>query len=260
MDQQDLPGDGARLLGLRSRQYDGSKPACVMIFQDGGGLVAENGTWRAPIVFDNLIHKREIPVTIGIFINPGVLPAFRPDTQQSRYNRSFEYDALGDRYARFLLEEILPEVGKQYKLSNDPNDRRSAGSSSGAIAAFTAAWERPDAFRRVLSFIGSYTNLRGGQIYSSLIRKTEPKPLRVFVQDGKADQNIYAGNWWIGNQDMASALEYAGLRYNFRCRHGGSQRQARVGDSARRACAGSGVITRSPSRQRRRSQIVTKCG
>ena len=196
-------------------QYDGSKPVCVMIFQDGGGLVAENGTWRAPIVFDNLIHKREMPVTIGIFINPGVLPALSPDTQQSRYNRSFEYDALGDRYARFLLEEILPEVGKQYKLSNDPNDRALAGSSSGAIAAFTAAWERPDAFRRVLSFIGSYTNLRGGQIYSSLIRKTEPKPLRVFVQDGKADQNIYAGNWWIGNQDMASALEYAGYDTTF---------------------------------------------
>lgn len=196
-------------------QYDASKPACVMIFQDGGGLVAENGAWRAPIVLDNLIHKREMPVTIGLFINPGVMPALSPDTQQSRYNRSFEYDALGDRYARFLLEEILPEVGKQYKLSNDPNDRALAGSSSGGIAAFTAAWERPDAFRRVLSFIGSYTNLRGGQIYSSLIRKTEPKPLRVYLQDGRADQNIYGGNWWIGNQDMASALEYAGYDATF---------------------------------------------
>ena len=166
-------------------------------------------------MFDNLIAKREMPVTIGIFINPGVLPALSPNTQQGRYNRSFEYDALGDRYARFLLEEILPEVGKQYKLSNDPNDRALMGSSSGGIAAFTAAWERPDAFRRVVSFVGSYTNLRGGQIYSSLIRKTEPKPLRVFLQDGLADQNIYAGNWWIANQDMASALEYAGYDTTF---------------------------------------------
>lgn len=195
-------------------QYQASKPACVMIFQDGAGFVSEEGTWRAPLVLDNLIHKRDIPVTIGIFINPGVLPA-SSEAAQPRYNRSFEYDTLGDRYARFLLEEILPEVGKQYSLSSDPGDRGLAGSSSGGIAAFTAAWNRPDAFRRVLSFIGSYTNLRGGQIYSSLIRKTEPKPLRIYLQDGKTDQNIYAGNWWIGNQDMASALEYAGYDTTF---------------------------------------------
>ncbi len=195
-------------------QYEASKPACVMIFQDGGGLVAEDGTWRAPIVLDNLIHKRDIPVTIGIFINPGVLPALS-EGAQARYNRSFEYDALGDRYARFLIEEILPEVGRQYNLSSDPNDRGLAGSSSGGIAAFTAAWNRPDAFRRVMSFIGSYTNLRGGQIYPSLIRRTEPKPLRIYLQDGRADQNIYGGNWWIANQDMASALEYSGYDATF---------------------------------------------
>jgi sugar lactone lactonase YvrE/enterochelin esterase-like enzyme len=195
-------------------QYDGSKPACVMIFQDGGGMVTETGSWRAPVVMDNLIAKREMPVTIGIFINPGVLPA-AGEGQQGRYNRSYEYDALGDRYARFLIEEILPEVGKTVKLSADPNDRALMGSSSGASAAFTAAWTRPDAFRRVMSFIGSYTNLRGAHVYSSLIRKTEPKPLRVFVQDGRADQNIYAGNWWVANQDMASALEYAGYDTTF---------------------------------------------
>ena len=195
-------------------QYDAARPACVMIFQDGGGLVSEKSAWRAPIVFDNLIHKRDMPVTIGIFIDPGVLPALA-EGQQARYNRSFEYDALGDRYARFLLEEILPEVGRQYNLSQNPNDRGIGGSSSGGIAAFTAAWNRPDAFRRVLSFIGSYTNLRGGHVYPSLIRKTEPRPLRVFLQDGRADQNIYSGNWWIGNQDMASALEFAGYDTTF---------------------------------------------
>ncbi|HYI94125.1 MAG TPA: SMP-30/gluconolactonase/LRE family protein [Bryobacteraceae bacterium] len=195
-------------------QYQASTPACVMIFQDGGGLVADTGTWRAPIVLDNLIHKRDFPITVGIFVNPGVLPALR-EGAQARYNRSFEYDALGDGYARFLIEEILPEVSRQYSLSSDPNDRGLAGSSSGGIAAFTAAWNRPDAFHRVLSFIGSYTNLRGGQIYSSLIRKTEPKPLRIYLQDGRSDQNIYAGNWWIANQDMASALEYSGYDSTF---------------------------------------------
>jgi len=193
-------------------QYKADKPACMMIVQDGGGWITtdEKSRFRAPIVMDNLIHKGEMPVTIGIFINPGVLPALDSQTQQGRYNRSFEYDGLGDRYARFLIEEILPEVAKSYNLSKDPNDRALAGSSSGGIAAFTAAWERPDQFRRVLSYIGSYTNLRGGQIYASLIRKVEPKPLRIFIQDGDHDQNIYAGNWWIANQDMFSSLEYAG--------------------------------------------------
>jgi sugar lactone lactonase YvrE len=155
-----------------------------------------------------------MPPTIGIFINPGVLPATSPD-RQPRFNRSFEYDALGDRYARFLIEEILLEVAKEYTLSNDPNAGAIAGSSSGGIAAFTAAWTRPDTFRRVLSFVGSYTNLRGGHVYSSLIRKTEPKPLRVYLQDGRNDQNIYSGNWFIGNQDMASALAYSGYDSTF---------------------------------------------
>ena len=195
-------------------QYNAANTAAVMIFQDGGGFAAETGSWRTPIVLDNLIHKREMPVTIGIFINPGVLPALSAD-QQARHNRSFEYDALNDRYARFLIEEILPEVSKTYKLSADPNDRGIAGSSSGGIAAFMAAWNRPDAFRRVISFIGSYTNLRGGQSVSSLIRKFEPKPIRVYLQDGSGDQNIYAGNWWIANQDMASALEYSGYDTTF---------------------------------------------
>jgi len=195
-------------------QYKSDKPACVMVFQDGAGYIAEDGRWRVPVVFDNLINRHEMPVTIGIFINPGVLPALTSD-QQSRYNRSFEYDGLGDRYARFLIEEILPEVGKSYNLSSDPNDRAISGSSSGGIAAFTAAWNRPDAFHRVLSFIGSFTNLRGGEIYASLIRKTEPKPLRIFLQDGKNDLNLYSGSWYIANQGVASALEYAGYESTF---------------------------------------------
>lgn len=190
-------------------QYCSSSPASVMVFQDGGGYIRENGSWRAPVVFDNLIHEGSMPVTIGVFINPGVVPAPN-DSSQPRYNRSFEYDGLGDAYARFLLEEILPEVGKSYNLTTDPNQRAIGGSSSGAICAFTAAWERPDAFRRVFSTIGTYVGLRGGNDYATMIRKTEPKPLRVFLQDGTNDLNIYAGDWWVANQDMASALEFAG--------------------------------------------------
>jgi len=195
-------------------QYSPEKPACVMIFQDGDGFIKEDGRSRAPIVFDNLIAKHDMPVTIGIFINPGVLKAPSPD-QQDRFNRSFEYDGMSDRYARFLLEEIIPEVAQHYNLSTNPDDRAIAGLSSGGICAFTVAWNRPDAFHRVLSFIGSFTDLRGGDVYPNLIRKTEPKPLRVFLQDGNHDLNIYAGDWWMANQSMASALQFAGYDVKF---------------------------------------------
>lgn len=190
-------------------QYDAANPACVMVFQDGGGYVRENGQFRVPVVFDNLIHRKQMPVTIAVCVNPGVVPAPADDAMH-RFNRSYEYDGLGDNYARFLLEELLPEVGKSYNLSDDPNDRAIAGTSSGAIAAFTVAWERPDAFRRVYSMIGTYVGLRGGDVYPTLIRKTEPKPLRIFLQDGSNDLNIYGGDWWVANQGMLSALKFSG--------------------------------------------------
>jgi enterochelin esterase-like enzyme len=195
-------------------QYRADAPAALMVFQDGARFVAEDGRWRVPIVFDNLIARGEMPVTIGLFVDPGVLPAPSAETQ-GRYNRSFEYDGLGDRYARFLIEELLPEIAKTHAISSDPNLRAIGGSSSGGICAFTAAWNRPDAFRRVLSFIGSYTGLRGGDGYATLVRKTEPKPIRVFLQDGSRDLDIYSGNWWIGNQGLSSALEYAGYDVKF---------------------------------------------
>jgi len=190
-------------------QYESGTPAAVMVFQDGGNYVREDGGWRVPIVFDNLIHRKEMPVTIGVFVNPGIVAA-RSDQAQPRFNRSFEYDAVSDRYVRFLLEEILPEVGKTYSLAQDGNSRAIAGASSGAIAAFTAAWQRPDAFSRVLSTIGTYVGLRGGNEYPTLVRKSEPKPLRIFLQDGSNDLNIYAGDWWLANQQMLSALTFAG--------------------------------------------------
>jgi len=190
-------------------QYQASKPASVMVVQDGGGWINESGRFRAPIVFDNLIHQGQMPVTIGIFVNPGIMPALTPDAQD-RFHRSFEYDAMSDRYARFLAEDLLPAVAAKYNLSTDANDRAIAGSSSGASAALIAAWHRPDQFRRVLSYIGSFTNLRGAQTLSSLIRKTEPKPLRIFLQDGRNDQSIYAGSWFRANEDIQMALAYAG--------------------------------------------------
>ena len=191
------------------KQYDATKPACVMVFQDGAGYINPEGNWRVPVVFDNLIHKKEMPVTIGIFINPGVVPA-TSDNALARFNRSFEYDGLGDRYVRFLLEEILPEVGKKHNLAKDGNSRAIAGSSSGAICAFTAAWERPEEFSRVFSTIGTYVGLRGGNDYPTLIRKTEAKPIRVFLQDGSNDNNGYGGNWFLANQEMLSAFEFSG--------------------------------------------------
>jgi gluconolactonase len=207
-------------------QYDAAKPACVMVFQDGRGYVSEDGQFRVPVVFDNLIHKKQMPVTIAVCVNPGVVPAPN-ENAQPRFNRSLEYDGLGDRYVRFLLEELLPEVGTNFNLSDDPNDRAIAGASSGAIAAFTAAWERPDAFRRVYSMIGTFVGLRGGDAYPTLVRKTEPKPIRLYLQDGNKDLNIYGGDWWVANLDMLSALEFSG--YDLRHTWGGGGHSGKQG-------------------------------
>jgi gluconolactonase len=205
-----FPGTTREVTVYVPRQYDGRKPACVHVNQDGL-------QWSANIVFDNLIARGELPIIIGVFVRPGIVKTPHPATALDRFNRSFEYDGLGQAYARFLLEEVLPAVatkttgdGRPIRLSSSGNDRAIAGSSSGAIAAFTAAWERPDAFTRVFSGVGTYVGLRGGDRYPTLIRKTEPKPLRVFLQDGEHDNNSYGGDWWMANQTMARALSYAG--------------------------------------------------
>ena len=200
-------------------QYRPEKPAALMVFQDGRNYAKETGTWRVPIVFDNLIASGEMPVTIAVCINPGVVPG--GDGNQHRFNRSFEYDTVSDRYARFLLDEILPEVRRKYAITEDPNLRGIAGSSSGAIAAFGVAWHRPDKFRRVFSTVGTFVGLRGGNEFPTLIRKTEPKPLRVFLQDGKNDLNIYGGSWWNANLTMLSALEWAGYEVRHEWGDGG---------------------------------------
>ena len=195
-------------------QYKAETPAHVMVFCDGSGFVKDDGNFRVPTVFDNLIASGQMPVTIGIFINPGVFPAADPKAKP-RSNRSFEYDSLGNLYARFLIEEILPAVKKDYNLTNNPDHRAICGNSSGGICAFTVAWERPDAFRKVVSHIGSFTNIRGGYVYPALLRKTDKKPLKVFLEDGENDLDNQFGNWPLANQDMAAALKFAGYDYQF---------------------------------------------
>jgi enterochelin esterase-like enzyme len=201
-------------------QYDPRTPAAVMVFQDGGGYQNLNGQFRVPTVFDNLIHKKEMPVTIGIFINPGEIPAAEPG-QKGQSNRSFEYDTLSPQYATFLEKEILPEVARDYNLRKDPAGRAIAGISSGGICAFTVAWERPDLFGKVLSHVGSFTNIRHGDVYPGLIRKTEKKPIRVFLQDGSGDLDNQHGNWPLANQQMALALKFAKYDYKFEFGDGG---------------------------------------
>ena len=195
-------------------QYKPEQPACVYVNQDGI-------QWKAPVVFDNLIHRKEMPITIGVFISPGQVVAANDQAANDRYNRSFEYDGLGDNYARFLLEELLPEVEKQkssdgraIRLSKYGNDRAIGGGSSGAVCAFTTAWEKPNEFSRVFSAIGTYVGLRGADRYPTLIRKYEPKPIRIFLQDGSNDLNIYGGDWWKANETMERALTFAGYEVN----------------------------------------------
>jgi gluconolactonase len=206
-------------------QYKPDKPACVYVNQDGI-------QWKAPTVFDNLIHKKQMPITIGVFITPGKVKAPNAETSLDRFNRSFEYDGLGDNYAKFILDEILPEVeklkttdGRTIKLSQNNNDRAIGGSSSGAVCAFTVAWERPDAFSRVFSAIGTYTGLRGADRYDVLVRKHEPKPIRIYLQDGSNDLNNNFGDWWMANQTMERALQYAGYEINHAWAEGGHNGQ-----------------------------------
>jgi enterochelin esterase family protein len=197
-------------------QYQPDGSAALMVFQDGTGYINPKGNWRIPIVFDNLIARGEMPVTIAVFVNPGHHPARgKAKSATAGSNRGYEYNSLGDRYAQFLLEEILPAVRKQFPFSDDPERRAIGGSSSGGIAAFTVAWERPDQFRKVFSTVGSFVNLAGGDAYPALIRKTERKPIRVFLQDSSGDLDNNFGNWPLANKKMDAALRYMGYDVKF---------------------------------------------
>lgn len=198
-------------------QYDGSKPAALMIFQDGmrHADTELSGGLRAPVVYDNLIASGDMPVTIGIFIDPGSLKSQKRGEKPR--NRSFEYDSLGDQYANFLLEEIIPFVVKEHDLniSEDPKMRAIAGGSSGCACAWTAAWERPDQFGKVLGWVGTFTNIRGAHIYPALVRKTEMKPIRAALLGENNDVDNQFGSWPLANRQMDAALKFSNYDYRY---------------------------------------------
>ncbi|MEQ4209399.1 alpha/beta hydrolase-fold protein [Actinopolymorpha sp. B9G3] len=196
-------------------QYRADTPAALMVFQDGHAYLAEDGQFRVPVVFDNLIHQGDMPVTIGLFINPGHAGEAPPATPWQSTNRSLEYDSMSETYARFLIEEMIPEIEKTCRISPDPKQRAICGLSSGGICSFTVAWQRPDAFHRVLSHIGSFTDIRGGHEYPTYIRKWAKRDIKVFLQDGENDLDTPSGNWWLANQQMAAALKFRGYDYTF---------------------------------------------
>lgn len=212
---KDYPGTPHNCAVYMPAQYDAGKPTPFMIFLDGGQALGNS--MRVPVVLDNLIAKHDLPAMIAIFVDPGILPVVS-DADQNRYNRIYEYDSLTPRFSDFLLNELIPEVAKQYNLSKNPDDRGLSGVSTGAVGAFMAAWNRPDQFHRVLSLIGTYVAMKGADALPALVRRTEPKPIRIFMQDGTADHitpaepygTNFAGSWPINNQVMYEALEFAG--------------------------------------------------
>lgn len=211
------PGTKRRYSVYVPAQYDGSTPAALMVFQDGHAFQYAKGSYKLPIVFDNLIAKGDMPVTIAVMIDPGhtgKLPKNRGWVPRPA-NRSVEYDTVSGDYAEFLLTEILPEVGKKYRITENPELRAICGDSSGGICAFGVAWHRPDKFRKVQSHIGSFVNIRGGHNYAAMIRKAERKPLRVFLQDGQNDLDNEFGNWPLANQQMAKSLAFKEYDYKF---------------------------------------------
>jgi len=193
-------------------RYDASRPACLIVFQDGKGYLGAETNAR--VVLDNLIHARQIPVTIAVFVEPGETGPGLP-IYGGQGNRSVEYDSPDDAYVRFLVDELLPVALHGLSVSADPRDRALCGISSSAQCAFAAAWHRPDQFSKVISHIGSFVDIRGGHAWPDLVRKTPPKPLRVYLQDGAADLDIVYGHWFHANQQMAAALAYADYDHRF---------------------------------------------
>jgi enterochelin esterase family protein len=196
-------------------QYDAAEPAALMVFQDGGAYVKPDGDFRVPTVFDNLIHRGAMPVTLGLFVNPGHSGKSPPDSAFASDNRSYEYDSLTDKYSRFLLEELIPHLSQRHAISSDPKRRAISGISSGGICAFTTAWHRPDAFHKVLSHCGSFVDIRGGHAYPFWIRQWPKRDIRVFLQSGENDLETQFGHWWLANQELAAALKWRGYDYTF---------------------------------------------
>lgn len=207
-------------------QYDPAIPAALMVYQDGQAFKDERGDIRAQNVMDNLIYRREIPVMIGVFINPGRRPDQPEPTPQNwgdrNTNRPTEYNSLDDKYARVITEELMPALSREYNISKDPEMRGIGGSSSGAIAAFTVAWERPNEFRKVLSNVGSFVNLRGGHVYPERVLESEKKPIRIYLCDGRNDNRGLRGgaydekrDWFYQNVRLMKALTQKGYDVNY---------------------------------------------
>ena len=227
-DSRVFPGTIRRCAVYVPAQYDAARTAALMVFMDGVRHFAHEPEYRVPIVLDNLIHKGDVPVIIALFVDPGYRRTELPPTREARStaeNRSFEYDTLSSQNAEFLLTEIIPHIKKEYNLNitDDPEGRGIGGQSSGAIAAWTVAWERPDQFRKVFCTVGSFTNIRGGHKYHEMVRSAEPKPIRVFLQDGLSDNRSRDPdrNWVIANYRMAAALEEKDYDYKYVLGEGG---------------------------------------
>ena len=205
-------------------QYRPSMPAKLMVMQDGA-LFLNDEAIGFTRVLDNLIACGDIPVMVVVFVDPPNYPD-RPVSEDIRLQaRQWEYDRQTDHYVRFLMEELLPEVSQHYSLSLNPEDRAIGGQSSGGMCAWNAAWHRPDAFGKVLSFIGSFTDIHGGHNAPCQVRQSPAKPIRVFLQSGENDLNIEWGDWPLANKTMASALAYAGYDYRFVFGNGGHDLQ-----------------------------------
>ena len=208
-------------------QYTPEETASLMIFNDGQAFKNPIGNIRAQNVLDNLTYRREIPMMIAVFINPGRTPEQPEPTPQNwgdrDTNRPTEYNSLDDRYARVIVDELLPALEKDFNISKDPERRGIGGASSGAIAAFTVAWHRPNAFRRVLSIVGSFVNIRGGHVYPDLVLKEDRKPIRIFLQDGRNDNRGIARDgsydqrrdWFYQNVRLMEALTKKGYDVNY---------------------------------------------
>jgi enterochelin esterase-like enzyme len=233
-----FPGTKRRYSVYEPSQYDAATPAALMVFQDGHAFEGTTGDFRLPVVFDNLIAKGDMPITIAVMIDPGHKGELPPKRgwQPTPSNRAFEYDSVTGDYAEFLLSEILPEIEKSYSITKNPELRAIGGNSSGGICAFSVAWHRPDSFRKVLSHIGSFVNIRGGHNYPTMLRKGEKKPLRVLLQDGEGDLDNEHGNWPLANKQMAAALKFREYDYKFVLgsgKHDGKHGGAIIPDSLR---------------------------
>lgn len=239
-------------------QYDKEKPASLMIFNDGQAFKNEKGDIRAQNVMDNLIYRREIPVMLGVFINPGRRPD-QPEPTPSNWgdrdtNRPAEYNTPDDKYAKVICDELMPELNKSYNISKNPDHRGIGGASSGAIAAWMVAWERPDEFRKVLSFVGSFVNLRGGHVYPERVAAAEKKPIRAYFVDGRNDNRGQGrgGNyspdrdWFLQNVRLVEALTKKGYDVNYSWGiglHGSKQGGAQLPEMMRWLWRDHGAIT-----------------